>query len=81
MSRYYVYKYKFFNYYSCMIARQSQFDPKETIIQTSVRLPEKLHTELKIIAAKEGRSFNLLLEEIVTDYINNYSSKTKKKVP
>ena len=61
-----------------MIARQSQFNPKETIIQTSVRLSEKVHTELKIIAAKEGRSFNLLLEEIVIDYIKNYSAKSRK---
>lgn len=55
-----------------MIARQSQWKPKETIIQTSVRLPEKVHTDLKVIAAKEGKSLNLLLEEIVMSYIAKF---------
>ena len=54
--------------------RQSNFDPNEIVIQTSVRLPEKVHTELKVIAAKDGISLNLLLEKIVKDYIKGYSS-------
>jgi len=62
-----------------MIARQSQFDPDDTIIQTSIRLPEKMHTELKIVAAKEGKSFNLLLENIIGEYLKSYSDSAKKK--
>jgi len=61
-----------------MIARQSKWDTDEPILQTSIRLPEKVHTELKIIAAKEGKSLNLLLEEIVIDFIQHHPSKKKK---
>ena len=55
-----------------MKSRQSNFSPDETTIQTSVRLESKVHTDLKVIAAKEGISFNLLLEKIVKEYIRNH---------
>jgi len=60
-----------------MIARQRQWKPTEKIIQTSIRLPEKVHTELKIIAVKEKISLNLLLEEIVMSYLKQRGGKGK----
>ena len=60
-----------------MTPRQSKRDSKEKILQTSVRLQEKVHTELKVIAAKEGKSLNLLLEEIVMSYLKQHSGKGK----
>ena len=58
-----------------MKSRQSNFSPDETTIQTSVRLESSVHTDLKVIAAKEGISFNLLLEKIVKDYIKTHGKK------
>ena len=60
-----------------MTARQSQRDAKEKIVQTSIRLPESVRRELKVMAAKEDKSLNLLLEEIVTSYLKKQSPKAK----
>jgi predicted HicB family RNase H-like nuclease len=60
-----------------MIAQQSKRDTKENIVQVSVRFPESIRTKLKIMAAKEGKSLNLLLEEIIFDHIKNYTKKVK----
>jgi len=60
-----------------MTARQSQRDAKEKTVQTSIRLPESVRRELKIMAAKEDKSLNLLLEEIVTSYLKKQSPKAK----
>ena len=58
-----------------MTSRQAKYDTEEDVIQTSLRLPLKVHTELKVIAAKKGKSFNLLLEEIVLSFLKKYSKK------
>jgi predicted HicB family RNase H-like nuclease len=60
-----------------MTARQSQRDAKEKTVQTSIRLPESVRRELKVIAAREDKSLNLLLEEIVTSYLKKQSPKVK----
>ena len=60
-----------------MTAKQSQRDAKEKTVQTSIRLPESVRRDLKIMAAKEDKSLNLLLEEIVTSYLKKQSPKSK----
>lgn len=60
-----------------MTAQQSKRNTKEKTIQVSVRVPESTRTELKIIAAKEGKSLNLLLEEIVIGYLKKKNSRDK----
>ena len=58
-----------------MIAKQSKRDTEEITVQISLRVPESVRKELKLISVKEDKSLNLLLEEIVTSYLNNYKHK------
>ena len=58
-----------------MSAKQSKRETNEPTITTTVRLPESIHTELKVIAAKERKSLNLLLEEVIEKFIKQYKAK------
>lgn len=58
-----------------MIAKQSKRDTEEKTVQISLRVPESVRKELKLISVKEDKSLNFLLEEIVTYYLNNYKRK------
>ena len=58
-----------------MIAKQSKRDTEEKTVQISLRVPESVRKELKLISVKEDKSLNFLLEEIVTSYLNNYKRK------
>ncbi len=60
-----------------MIAKQSQRDTKEKTVQISIRVPESVRRGLKLASAREDKSLNLLLEEIVTSYLKKHSSKAK----
>jgi len=50
--------------------------PKKTYINTT--LTSILLTELKILAAKEGKRLNMLLEEAIRDLLKKYEKKVKK---
>lgn len=60
-----------------MIAKQSKRDTKEPTVQISIRVPESVRKQLKLISVEEDKSLNLLLEEIVFSYIEKYSDKNK----
>lgn len=44
-------------------------------IQTGLRLPEPLYEQVKILATKEQRSLNNLIEYVIQQYIEKYESK------
>lgn len=50
--------------------------PKKTYINTT--LTSSLLTELKILAAKESKRLNMLLEEAIRDLLKKYEKKVKK---
>ena len=50
--------------------------PNKTYINTT--LTSSLLTELKILAAKEGKRLNMLLEEAIQDLLKKYEKKHKK---
>ena len=50
--------------------------PKKTYINTT--LTSSLLTELKILAAKESKRLNMLLEEAIRDLLKKYEKKGKK---
>jgi hypothetical protein len=50
--------------------------PKKTYINTT--LTSSLLTELKILAAKESKRLNMLLEEAIRDLLKKYERKVKK---
>ena len=52
-----------------MVAKQSHRESPEPIVQTGVRIPLSINKQLKIIAIEENKSLNLLLEEIIKDYL------------
>lgn len=58
-----------------MIAKQSKRDTKEKTVMVTVRVPESLRKELKVISAREDKSLNLLIEEIIVSYIKSYKPK------
>jgi len=58
-----------------MNAQQSKRDTKENTVLISFRASQSLRKELKIIAAKEDKSLNLLLEEIIQTFVKKYSKK------
>lgn len=57
-----------------MNAQQSKRDTKENTVLISFRASQSLRKELKIIAAKEDKSLNLLLEEIVLSFVKKHKS-------
>jgi len=61
-----------------MAAKQSKREDTN-YIQTGFRISEETHTSLKVIAAKQGKSLNLLLEEIVNKFISSYQNKHGNK--
>lgn len=60
-----------------VIAKQSKRDASEKNTQLMVRVPESIRIELKIIAAQEDKSLNLLLEEIIVGYLKKYKNRAK----
>ena len=49
-------------------------------IQTGLRLGEKNYEKLRIIAEKENRSFNNLVEYILQRFLDNYESENGEVV-
>ncbi len=58
-----------------MITRQSKRDTEENTAQITIRVPESVRKQLKLISVKEDKSMNLLLEEIVASYLKNYKHR------
>ncbi len=58
-----------------MGVKQSKRDPKEKITTTSLRLPEKKLKKLRQIALKEGKSMNVILEDLITEFMESYPKK------
>jgi len=58
-----------------MNAQQSKRDTKENTVLIAFRGSQSLRKELKIIAAKEDKSLNLLLEEIIQNFVKKYKTK------
>lgn len=62
-------------YFVFMAIQQSKRSAKEKITTTSLRLPEKKLLEIKMIALKEQKSMNVLVEEIITSYLDSHKKK------
>jgi len=58
-----------------MNTQQSKRDTKEKTVLIAFRGGQSLRKELKIIAAKEDKSLNLLLEEIIQNFVKKYKTK------
>jgi hypothetical protein len=52
--------------------------PKADRKQTGARLKPELVVEVRVLALREGRGFNDLLEEAMQDLLKKYAGSTKK---